>query len=148
MDVSGRDLVTGLPHTITLNSEETELAMRESLQDVVRACRTVLEQTPPELSADIVSQMCIRDSTLAAIFNICLNPGILLKRYNIHKEERIMPKISRREFIKGTALAGVSLAASSLLSACAASPQTDVYKRQRKDTADERRNDDPHGRRR
>ena len=56
MDVSGRDLVTGLPHTITLNSEETELAMRESLQDVVRACRTVLEQTPPELSADIVSR--------------------------------------------------------------------------------------------
>ena len=53
MDVSGRDLVTGLPHT---NSEETELAMRESLQDVVRACRTVLEQTPPELSADIVSR--------------------------------------------------------------------------------------------
>lgn len=56
MDVSGRDLVTGLPHTITLNSEETELAMRESLQDIVRACRTVLEQTPPELSADIVSR--------------------------------------------------------------------------------------------
>ena len=56
MDVSGRDLVTGLPHTITLNSEETELARRESLQDVVRACRTVLEQTPPELSADIVSR--------------------------------------------------------------------------------------------
>ena len=56
MDVSGRDLVTGLPHTIPLNSEETELAMRESLQDVVRACRTVLEQTPPELSADIVSR--------------------------------------------------------------------------------------------
>ena len=56
MDVSGRDLVTGLPHTITLNSEETELAMRESLQDVVLACRTVLEQTPPELSADIVSR--------------------------------------------------------------------------------------------
>ena len=56
MDVSGRDLVTGLPHTITLNSEETELAMRESLQDVVWACRTVLEQTPPELSADIVSR--------------------------------------------------------------------------------------------
>ena len=56
MDVSGRDLVTGLPHTIMLNSEETELAMRESLQDVVRACRTVLEQTPPELSADIVSR--------------------------------------------------------------------------------------------
>jgi rod shape-determining protein MreB and related proteins len=56
MEVSGRDLVTGLPHTITLNSEETELAMRESMQDIVRACRTVLEQTPPELSADIVTR--------------------------------------------------------------------------------------------
>lgn len=56
MDVSGRDLVTGLPHTITLSSEETELAMRESLQEIVRACRTVLEQTPPELSSDIVTR--------------------------------------------------------------------------------------------
>lgn len=56
LEVHGRDLVTGLPHTITINSEETELAMRESLQDIVRACRTVLEQTPPELSADIVTR--------------------------------------------------------------------------------------------
>ena len=56
MLVWGRDLVTGLPHTITINSEETELAMRESLQDIVRACRSVLEQTPPELSADIVTR--------------------------------------------------------------------------------------------
>lgn len=53
MDVCGRDMVTGLPHTITVNSEEIELAIRESMQDIVRACRTVLEQTPPELSADI-----------------------------------------------------------------------------------------------
>ncbi|TFG81318.1 MAG: rod shape-determining protein, partial [Erysipelotrichales bacterium] len=39
-----------------INSDETELAMRESLQDIVRACRTVLEQTPPELSADIITR--------------------------------------------------------------------------------------------
>jgi rod shape-determining protein MreB len=56
MEIAGRDLVTGLPHSITLNSDETELAMRESLQDIVRACRTVLEQTPPELSADIITR--------------------------------------------------------------------------------------------
>ena len=54
MEVSGRDLVTGLPTSITLVSEEIESAMRENLQNVVRACRTVLEQTPPELSSDIV----------------------------------------------------------------------------------------------
>ena len=56
MEVSGRDLVTGLPHTITMTSDETETAIHESLQDIVRACRTVLEQTPPEFSADIVTR--------------------------------------------------------------------------------------------
>lgn len=56
MEISGRDLVTGLPHTITMSSDETELAIHDSLQDIVRACRTVLEQTPPELSADIVTR--------------------------------------------------------------------------------------------
>ena len=56
MEVRGRDLVTGLPHTITLTSDETEQAMRSSLQTIVRAVRTVLEQTPPELSADIVNR--------------------------------------------------------------------------------------------
>ncbi len=56
IDVSGRDLVTGLPHTITIKSSETEAAMRESLASIVRAVRTVLEQTPPELSADIVTR--------------------------------------------------------------------------------------------
>lgn len=56
MEVRGRDLVTGLPHTITLSSDETEQAMRSSLQTIVRAVRTVLEQTPPELSADIVNR--------------------------------------------------------------------------------------------
>ena len=56
LEVSGRDLVTGLPHTITMTSDETETAIHDSLQDIVRACRTVLEQTPPELSADIVTR--------------------------------------------------------------------------------------------
>ncbi len=56
MSVSGRDLVTGLPNTIQLRADETEKAIHESLQEIVRACRTVLEQTPPELSADIVTR--------------------------------------------------------------------------------------------
>lgn len=56
MDISGRDLVTGLPHTISLTSDEVETAIHESLQEIVRACRVVLEQTPPELSADIVTR--------------------------------------------------------------------------------------------
>ena len=56
MEISGRDLVTGLPTSIVITSEELELAMRDSLQKVVAACRTVLEKTPPELAADIVTR--------------------------------------------------------------------------------------------
>lgn len=55
LSISGRDLVTGLPQSITIKAEETEIALRESLQEIVRACRLVLEQTPPELSADIIN---------------------------------------------------------------------------------------------
>ena len=55
MEVRGRDLVNGLPHTITVSSDEIEQALRASLQQIVRAVRTVLENTPPELSADIVN---------------------------------------------------------------------------------------------
>ena len=53
MEVSGRDLVSGLPHTISLTSDEVAFSIKESLQSIVRACKGVLEQTPPELSSDI-----------------------------------------------------------------------------------------------
>lgn len=53
MEVRGRNLVTGLPKTITVTSEETEEALREVTSQIVEAIHGVLEQTPPELSADI-----------------------------------------------------------------------------------------------
>jgi len=56
MDVRGRDMVTGLPHTITISSKEVEEALRESAYAIVRTTKNVLEQTPPELSADIINQ--------------------------------------------------------------------------------------------
>lgn len=56
MEVRGRDLVTGLPHTITLTSEEVEEALRESLYTIIHAAKGILEQTPPELSADIIDK--------------------------------------------------------------------------------------------
>ena len=55
-EVRGRDLVTGLPHTITLTADETELALRETCQTIVRETKHVLEQTPQELAADIMSR--------------------------------------------------------------------------------------------
>ncbi len=56
MEVRGRDLVTGLPHTITLCSDEIEEALRESVYTIVHNAKTVLEQTSPELSADIIDK--------------------------------------------------------------------------------------------
>lgn len=56
MEVKGRDLVTGLPHTITLCGEEVEEALRESVYTIIHAAKNVLEQTPPELSADIIDK--------------------------------------------------------------------------------------------
>ena len=56
MEVRGRDLVTGLPHTITLTSEEVEEALRESVYTIIHAIKGILEETPPELSADIIDK--------------------------------------------------------------------------------------------
>ena len=56
MEVRGRDLVTGLPHTITLSSDEVEEALRESVYSIIHAAKGILEQTPPELSADIIDR--------------------------------------------------------------------------------------------
>jgi len=56
MDIRGRDLVTGLPRTITIKSAEIERALREPISEVVQAAKNVLERTPPELSADIIDK--------------------------------------------------------------------------------------------
>ena len=53
MEVRGRNLVTGLPKVVTVTSEETEEALREVTAQIVDAIHRVLEETPPELSADI-----------------------------------------------------------------------------------------------
>lgn len=56
MDIRGRDMVTGLPRTIEIHSEEIEQALRESVTMIVQSAKNVLEKTPPELSADIIDR--------------------------------------------------------------------------------------------
>ena len=53
MEVRGRNLVTGLPKTIVVTSDETLEALREPAMQIVDAVHSVLERTPPELAADI-----------------------------------------------------------------------------------------------
>ena len=56
MEVRGRDLIAGLPRTIPITSSEVMEAIEAPLQQLVAAVRTVLEQTPPELSSDIIDK--------------------------------------------------------------------------------------------
>ncbi|WP_019414240.1 rod shape-determining protein [Paenisporosarcina sp. TG20] len=56
MEISGRNMVSGLPLTITINSSEIEKCLRESISMIVLAAKNVLEKTPPELSADIIDR--------------------------------------------------------------------------------------------
>ncbi len=56
MEVRGRNLITGLPHTITIKQPEIEEALHDSIYEIIKATTNVLEQTPPELSADIVDK--------------------------------------------------------------------------------------------
>jgi len=56
VEVKGRDLVTGIPKSIEINSEEVREALNESIYTIIETVRTTLEETPPELSADIVDK--------------------------------------------------------------------------------------------
>ena len=56
IEVKGRDLVTGIPKILTIDSEEVRKAMSEQVEAILEAVRVALEQTPPELAADIVDR--------------------------------------------------------------------------------------------
>lgn len=56
LDIRGRDMVSGLPKTVTITSNEILNATKESMQEIVQAAKDVLEETPPELSADIIDR--------------------------------------------------------------------------------------------
>lgn len=56
MEIKGRDLVTGVPKTVTVSSKEIEEAIREPVYLIVQTIKQVLEETPPELAADMVDR--------------------------------------------------------------------------------------------
>jgi rod shape-determining protein MreB and related proteins len=56
IDIRGRDMVSGLPLTITIHSREVKEALWESVSNIIVAAKSVLERTPPELSADIIDR--------------------------------------------------------------------------------------------
>jgi rod shape-determining protein MreB and related proteins len=70
MDVRGRDLIAGLPRTIPMTSSEVMEAMEPPLQQIIGAVRLVLEQTPPELSSDIIDKGMVMSGGGSLLRNI------------------------------------------------------------------------------
>jgi rod shape-determining protein MreB len=56
MDIRGRDMVSGLPQTVTIYSNEVREALWDPVSAIIAAAKAVLERTPPELSADIIDR--------------------------------------------------------------------------------------------
>ena len=70
MDISGRDLTTGLPQTLKITSTQVEEAIHESVEKIVDTIRQTLERTPPELSSDIMEKGIVLAGGGALIKNI------------------------------------------------------------------------------
>ncbi|HET7028615.1 MAG TPA: rod shape-determining protein [Candidatus Limnocylindrales bacterium] len=70
MEVRGRDLIAGLPRTIPITSSEVMEAIEAPLQQLVAAVRVVLEQTPPELSSDIIDKGMVMSGGGSLLRNI------------------------------------------------------------------------------
>lgn len=70
LEIRGRDTIAGLPKTITIHSNEITKAMEPELEKIILAIRAVLEQTPPELSSDIIDRGMILTGGGALLKNL------------------------------------------------------------------------------
>lgn len=70
MDVRGRDMVSGLPRTITVTSDDVTEAIHGELEGIIQAIKSVLQSTPPELSADVIDKGMVLSGGTALLRNI------------------------------------------------------------------------------
>lgn len=70
MEISGRDLVFGLPRSIVITSQEVTEAIRPTLLQIIGAVKGVLEDTPPELAADIIDKGIVMSGGTSLLRNL------------------------------------------------------------------------------
>jgi rod shape-determining protein MreB len=70
MEVRGRDLVSGLPKTIKISSNEITGAIQDELQEIIKAVKNVLQNTPPELSSDVIDRGMVLSGGGALLRNL------------------------------------------------------------------------------
>ena len=70
MEVRGRDLISGLPKTVEISSNEIVEAMQDELQEIIKAVKDVLRETPPELSSDVIDRGMVLSGGGALLRNL------------------------------------------------------------------------------
>ncbi len=70
MEIKGRDMIQGLPRSINISTNEVVEAIQDELREIVRAIRTVLQETPPELAADIIDKGMVLTGGSALLRNL------------------------------------------------------------------------------
>lgn len=92
--IRGRDLVGGLPKTITITKNEIEDALKPSIEKIISTIKKVLEETPPELSADIIDKGVMLTGGGALLNNL---PSMLKKELNleVHVAEEPLECVAR-----------------------------------------------------
>ena len=70
MEVRGRDLISGLPKTVEINSNEIVEAMQDELQEIIKGVKDVLRETPPELSSDVIDRGMVLSGGGALLRNL------------------------------------------------------------------------------
>ena len=80
MNVKGRDFVLGLPRTIEIKSNEINKAIAKELRDMVKAIKDVFQETPPELSSDIIDRGIIMTGGSSQLRNF---PELVFRRTGV-----------------------------------------------------------------
>ncbi len=70
MEIRGRDMLQGLPKTVTISTNEVVEAIQEELREIIKAIRSVLQETPPELAADIIDKGMVLTGGTALLKNL------------------------------------------------------------------------------
>lgn len=70
MEIKGRDMITGLPKTVSISTNEVVQAMQDELKEIVKAIKHVLQETPPELASDIIDKGMVLTGGSAQLRNL------------------------------------------------------------------------------
>ena len=88
MTVRGRDFITGLPRSFELKTNDVVKAIGKDLREIIKAIRDVLQETPPELAADIIDQGIIMTGGTSQLRNF---PELVLRRTGVKAAVAIDP---------------------------------------------------------